>query len=290
MRRFAAAYILLLTLFTIYLALDTFVITRVYTTVENAPPAVTTSAPSIPDAPEKTAVDAEPTIELTEHRVQDTTVYVAAVSLTDPLQLRTALAQGAYGRNVTEATSSMAARVGAAIAINGDFYGSRERGYVVRNGELLRATSAGGEDLVIWADGSFSIIDEDDITAAELVAEGAEQVFCFGPALVVDGEIAVDPGEEVGKAMASNPRTAIGIHTDGHYYLVVSDGRTRESTGLSLRELAEFMQSLGCTIAYNLDGGGSSTMVVDGEVVNNPTTNGKSIKERSVSDCVCIIP
>ena len=287
MRKFAIAYSLALLLFTTYLALDTFVIARVYTTVEDTP--VTTAAARVTDTPDETAASASPTVTLTEHRVEDTTVYVAAVTLTDPAQLRTTLAQGAYGRNVTEATSSMAARAGAAVAVNGDFYGSRERGYVVRNGELLRATSAGGEDLVIWADGSFSIIDEDDITAAELVAEGAEQVFCFGPALVIDGEVAVDPGEEVGKAMASNPRTAIGIDADGRYYLVVSDGRTRESTGLSLRELAEFMQSLGCTIAYNLDGGGSSTMVVDGAVVNNPTTNGKSIKERSVSDCVCII-
>lgn len=289
MRKFAIAYTLILALFTTYLALDTFVITRVYTTVDSAP--ATTTAPTTTTAPDSTTVpETGPTVELTEHRTNDTTVYVAAVTLTDPAQLRTVLAQGAYGRNVTEATSSMAARTGAAVAINGDFYGSRERGYVVRNGELLRDTSAGGEDLVIWADGSFSIIDEDDITAAELVAGGAEQVFCFGPALVVDGGIAVERGEEVGKAMASNPRTAIGIDADGRYYLVVSDGRTRQSTGLSLRELAEFMQSLGCTIAYNLDGGGSSTMVVDGAVVNTPTTNGKSIKERSVSDCVCIIP
>ncbi|MBQ8397503.1 MAG: phosphodiester glycosidase family protein [Clostridia bacterium] len=287
MRRFVCFYSAVLVLFTVYLALDTFVIARVYAPVEaiEAAPAQTTA----PVVAETTAATTEASYTLTEHRTNDTTVYVVTVAAADPAQLRTVLAQGAYGRNVTEATSSMAARAGAAIAVNGDFYGSRERGYVVRNGELLRATSAGGEDLVIWADGSFSIIDEDDITAAELVAEGAEQVFCFGPALVIDGEVAVDPGEEVGKAMASNPRTAIGIDADGRYYLVVSDGRTRESTGLSLRELAEFMQSLGCTIAYNLDGGGSSTMVVDGAVVNNPTTNGKSIKERSVSDCVCII-
>ena len=285
MRRFALFYTLLLTAFTAYLALDTFVIARVYTVVDDTPPALT-AAPTT----EAETVPSEYTVNLTEHRTHDTTVYVAAVTLTDPAQLRTVLAQDAYGRNVTEATSAMAARTGAAIAINGDFYGSRERGYVVRNGKLLRDTNAGGEDLVIWADGSFSIINENDITAAELVAQGAEQVFCFGPALVMGGEIAVDPGEEVGKAMVSNPRTALGIDAEGRYYLVVSDGRTRQSTGLSLRELAEFMQSLGCTIAYNLDGGGSSTMVVDGNVINTPTTNGKSIKERSVSDCVCIIP
>ena len=91
--------------------------------------------------------------------------------------------------------------------------------------------------------------------------------------------------------MASNPRTAIGIKADGTYLFVVSDGRTDESEGLSLAELAEFMQSLGAETAYNLDGGGSSTMVFNGEVVNTPT-GGKAGhgagNERSVSDIVYI--
>lgn len=102
------------------------------------------------------------------------------------------------------------------------------------------------------------------------------------------GEITVTAEDEVGKAMADNPRTAIGVLEPGHYVLIVSDGRTRESDGLTLLQLAEFMQSLGVTVGYNLDGGGSSTMVFMGEVVNNPTTNGRKITERSVSDIVYI--
>ncbi len=88
--------------------------------------------------------------------------------------------------------------------------------------------------------------------------------------------------------MASNPRTAIGIIDNLHYVFVVSDGRTEESEGLSLLELAEFMDGLSVKTAYNLDGGGSSTMYFNGEVINTPTTNGRSIKERSVSDIVYI--
>ena len=88
--------------------------------------------------------------------------------------------------------------------------------------------------------------------------------------------------------MASNPRTAIGIISDNHYVLVVSDGRTSESEGLSLYELAEFMESLDCVTAYNLDGGGSSAMYFNGSVVNNPTTNGKKINERSISDIIYV--
>ena len=117
---------------------------------------------------------------------------------------------------------------------------------------------------------------------------GAQQVLSFGPALIENGEIAVSEDEEVGKAMTSNPRTAIGQIDSLHYVFVVSDGRTSASEGLSLSELASFMQSLGCKTAYNLDGGGSSTMVFNGTVVNNPTTNGTRISERKVSDIVYI--
>ena len=183
----------------------------------------------------------------------------------------------------------MAEENNAILAINGDYYGTQETGYVLRNGVLLRSTAeAGQEDLVIWGDGSFSIINESEVTAEELLAQGAVQILSFGPALVTDGEVAVSAGEEVGKAMASNPRTAIGIVEEGHYLFVVSDGRTEESEGLSLSELASFLKSLGAETAYNLDGGGSSTMYFNGEIVNNPTTTGNSVKERSVSDIVYI--
>ena len=110
----------------------------------------------------------------------------------------------------------------------------------------------------------------------------------FGPGLVNNGEITVTENEEVGKAMASNPRTAIGLIDNLHYVFVVSDGRTNQSEGLSLYELAEFMKSLKVKTAYNLDGGGSSTMVFQGEIINNPTTNGRHNQERSVSDIVYI--
>ena len=98
----------------------------------------------------------------------------------------------------------------------------------------------------------------------------------------------MEEDEEVGKAMASNPRTAIAVVDELHYLFIVSDGRTDESEGLSLRQLAEFAASLGAETVYNLDGGGSSAMVFNGALINNPTTSGNSIKERKVSDIVYI--
>ena len=130
-------------------------------------------------------------------------------------------------------------------------------------------------------------MDEANSDAQALADEGAVQIFSFGPGLVEDGEITVNEATEVDQAMRSNPRTAIGMIEPLHYLLVVSDGRTDESEGLTLMELAQVMQDLGCQTAYNLDGGGSSTMWFMGEVVNVPT-DWRSIRERSVSDIVYI--
>ena len=215
--------------------------------------------------------------------------FVANIYVSDPAQMQTAFAGEQYSKNNAEATSAIAERHDAILAINGDYYGAQERGYVLRNGVLYRASAQSGTDaLVIGADGNFRIITEGETSADTLVREGAWQVLTFGPALINGGQVTVSSSDEVGRAITSNPRTAIGQISEGHYLLVVSDGRTKESAGLSLRQLAELMQSLGAQIAYNLDGGGSSTMVFQGRVVNNPTTNGRSIRERSVSDIVYI--
>ena len=230
-------------------------------------------------------------IKLNEYTVSGTVVHVAEVKA-DPEYLKTAFAQGSYGKNVTAATSDIADSVNAILAINGDYYGAQEKGYVIRNGKLYRSTAVSGkEDLVIYKDGSFEIINESEVTAEQLIAKGAVQTLSFGPALVENGNVSVDADDEVGRAMASNPRTAIGIKPDGTYIFVVSDVRTDESEGLSLLQLGEFMKTLGAETAYNLDGGGSSTMVFNGSVVNNPTGGGignGSGSERKVSDIVYI--
>ena len=228
-------------------------------------------------------------ITLSTYREYDTNIYVAEVELSKNAQIETAFAQNSYGKNVTATTSSMAESSAAILAINGDYYGARDNGYVIRDGIIYRSIAkADQEDLVIYKDGSMKIINESEVSAQELVDEGAVTVLSFGPALVENGKVSVSQNDEVGKAMASNPRTAIAITKDNHYLFIVSDGRTDESEGLSLYELATFAASLGAKTVYNLDGGGSSTMYFNGNVVNNPTTNGWDISERGVSDIVYI--
>ena len=235
--------------------------------------------------------DSKVDINITTVRKNNTTVYVADVKLSDSSYLKTALAYDSFGTNVTEATSSIAGNNNAILAVNGDYYGADRSGYVIKNGVIYRNTVRSDSeypDLSIYKDGSFKIIYETEVTAEELLADGVVNLFAFGPSLIENGEISVDQNTEVRQAMTKNPRTAIGIVDKNHYILVVSDGRTNESEGLSLYELAEVLKEYGATTAYNLDGGGSSTMYFNGNIVNNPTTNGHNISEREVSDIVYI--
>ena len=232
--------------------------------------------------------DSKSKITVTQYRAYDSNIYVADVEVTDGTSILSAFANNTYGRNITDTTSDMAEENNAVLAINGDYYGARQSGYVIRNGVVYRSQGSNGEDMVISKDGTLSFISESDTTTDSLIQKQAWQVLSFGPVLVENGQVAVSENDEVGMAMASNPRTAIGTVAKNHYLFVVSDGRTSESAGLSLYELANFMKSLGATNVYNLDGGGSSTMVFQGEVVNNPTTNGNKISERAVSDILYI--
>ena len=272
--------------FTIYLLLNTFVLSS---SLQVATIDTSNLSTGEVTSTTNTYSDDNVTITLKEYRENDTTIYVADVELKDSSLLKTAFANNTYGKNVTEKTSTIASSINAILAINGDYYGVQEYGYVLKNGTIYRNTAKSNQqDLVIYKDGSWEIINESDMTLENLVNKGAYNILSFGPALVENEEIVVNTNTEVGQAMKLNPRTAIGIIDDNHYVFVVSDGRTSASSGLSIYELATFMKSLGCTTAYNLDGGGSSTMYFNGKVVNNPTTNGNRISERKVSDIVYI--
>ena len=292
---YASIFGLLLTASFSYSMLKTFVIAETISTVSS------TSSSSNAEAASKAAETATVTdtsysddnisVTLTEKTVSNTQVYIADVTVSSSEYLKTAFAQNTYGNNVTAKTSETAANNNAILAINGDYYGANTTGYVIRNGVVYRDTvreDSSNGDLAIYKDGSFKIVYEDQVSADQLVKDGVVNLLAFGPSLVENGEIAVDTNSEVGQSMSSNPRTAIGIIDENHYIIIVSDGRTSESEGLSLYQLAEIMKSYSVKTAYNLDGGGSSTLYFNGQVINKPTTNGNTISERSVSDIVYI--
>lgn len=288
---YASLFGLLLTASFSYSMLKTFVLSESITTVKanTTSSSASTTATNVSTS-DTSYSDDNISITLTEKTVSNTQVYIADITVSSAEYLKTALAQNTYGTNVTAKTSITAANNNAILAVNGDYYGANSTGYVIRNGVVYRDTvreDSSNGDLAIYKDGSFKIIYEDEISADQLVKDGVVNLLAFGPSLVENGEIVVDTNSEVGQSMSSNPRTAIGIIDENHYIIIVSDGRTSESQGLSLYELAEVMKSYGVKTAYNLDGGGSSTLYFNGQVINKPTTNG-NISERAVSDIVYI--
>jgi len=292
---YASVLGLLLTSSFTYSMLKTFVLAETISTVSNASSTSNTAAAS--QAAKNAQVtdtsysDGNISVTFTEKTVNETQVYVADITLSSSDYLKTALAQNSYGTNVTAKTSVTAAENNAILAVNGDYYGANSSGYVIRNGVVYRDSvreDASNGDLAIYKDGSFKIIYEDQVSADQLVQDGVVNLLAFGPSLVENGEISVDTNTEVGQDMSSNPRTAIGIIDENHYIIIVSDGRTSESKGLSLYQMAEVMKSYGVKTAYNLDGGGSSTLYFNGQVINKPTTGGSKISERAVSDIVYI--
>ena len=289
-------YGIALTGFTVYTLLDAFVLPKNVVTLENN----NTERQTIEETGTiegkqavvtKNSYESEDiAINITTKYEYDTKIYIADVTVSDVSFLRAGLANGVFGRNIKETTSDIAKENNAIFAINGDFYGFRDSGPVIRNGVLYRSNKRRGSNdvLAVYNDGSFVTMKEENVDAQNLLDSSVLQLFSFGPTLVDNGQISVSANQEVEQSMNSNPRTAIGMISPLHYVFVVSDGRTSESAGLSLAQLAAVMQYAGCQCAYNLDGGGSSTMWFMGDVVNNPTTNGNSISERKVSDIVYI--
>ena len=243
-----------------------------------------------------------------------TTYYVADIRIKSMSYFRTALAKDKFGQNVNERTSDICLRNKGILAIDGDTYGSQEGGYVIRNGvslrsaknlDRMRGTTKKAEDLLVFPNGTFSIIDENEVSFEQVEAQNPWQVFSFGPGLVKNGEVAVNENEEVGTAMGGNrnQRCAIGIIAPGHYVFVVNDARMESSYGFSLFTVANIMKDLHCETAYNLDGGGSATMYLDngtgnadklGHLVNYPhqstssTWGNPRMQQREVSDIVYI--
>ncbi len=250
-----------------------------------------TEGPKEPVITDNTYKDENIQITVDEVRYADTTVFVADIQINSLAYLKTALAQDTFGKNYKEYTSELASRKNALIAINGDYYGAHNNGYVIKNGVLYRSkirSETQYDDLVIYNNGTFGFVNEKDISAKELVDNGAYQLFMFGPTLVKRGRIVVDEDAEVAVSMKSNPRCAIGMIDELHYVFIVSNGRLKNEKGLSLYELGKYMHDLGCESAYNLDGGGSATMWFNGKILNTPVTNGADGEERRVSDIVYI--
>ena len=161
------------------------------------------------------------------------TYYVAEVELGEASELRSAFANNQFGENIIEKPSEIAADNGAVFAVNGDYYGFRDTGIVIRNGVVYRDEGA-RDGLAFYADGSVEVYDETTTSAETLLAAGVWNTLSFGPALVENGvvvagidEVEVDTSFGNHSIQGTQPRTAVGVIDENHLVFVVVDGREK---------------------------------------------------------------
>jgi exopolysaccharide biosynthesis protein len=215
-------------------------------------------------------------ISITSFQRDGATGYVADIRTADPLALRSYFAGGSYALGRNDWPLDMAEEAGALLAINGDYYGIRSLGIVVRDGVLYRETLY-RDVLVMYRDGTMATFDKSSFDVAALKTSGAWQAWSFGPMLLTAGQPMTVFNSDV---PAANPRSAIGYYEPGHYCFVVVDGRQPGySSGMTLKQLSQFFFDLGCKVAYNFDGGQSSEMVFRGVLVNRPYNGGRHVSD-----------
>ena len=218
-------------------------------------------------------------------RRHDTTVMAVYVRLSDPSQLRTAMAAKPPSQK-TMVVSSMAKKNNAVLAINGDYFSFHQNGIVVRGGKTWRNRPDGKRDiLIIDENGDFTILPQCEKEDFAGYAGTVMHAFCFGPGLVVDGKALTSlEHADVGNAPAkATQRIALGQTGPLEYLILATEGpENKGSVGFTILQMAELCQEMGCINAYNLDGGSSSSVVLGGKKINALSTG----KIRPVGDCI----
>ncbi len=288
---YAGVVTLLLLLSSAFVMLKTFVWVSAEEPVTPIASITFTPVPTVPNATpvQKVDTDTEYTdenihVKITKVVKTDLVYYVADVKITSLQFLKVAFANDKFGKQHEE-TSSIARRYKAIFAVSGDYYGYRENGVIIRNGTLYRdkpttaAFNKSGETLALMTNGELRIFDK-SITGASMIEQGVLHSWFFGPTLVLNGAYV----ERESSVSVKNPRNGIGMIEPLHYVFITVDGRLENSKGLTLKEFAQLFVDYGCSVAYNLDGGGSATMFMHNKVVNSPTYG----DERDISDIIYI--
>lgn len=186
---------------------------------------------------------------------------------------------------------------GYVLGFTDDFYGHRiyqkdTVGVVIREGEILSSKTYKNrrhnlpnlDVMAQYADGSLKAFYANEKTADALLAEGAVNVFCFGPVLVRNGEI--DPLVLEGWYEDLAPRQALGMYEPGHYLILTVLGRIKASEGTGIVRLARMMHARGVTEALNLDGGNTQALIFNGRMLNKLSTWQKKDSVRTVSSLI----
>lgn len=224
-------------------------------------------------------------VEIRETREETQQYFVADVYVRNVTHLVGVFAQDKVGKGVREPILDAASRTGSVVMVNGDYYGGRSAVICARNGELYKTSDSTDREIcVLYCDGTMKTFLAGELDPEAEMAKGAYHIFNFGPGLLNEDGTPRTDFSAYDDISGKHPRTVLGYIEPGHYLLVVIDGRMSKIRGLSLTGLAEFMQSLGCRQAFNMDGGQTSQMVVGTTLINTPYKGG-----RNCSDYIAVI-
>ena len=227
-----------------------------------------------------------PSLSVSVRAVADTrnfqdrvTYYVGDVFVDNVTQIRTESFNGNFSRTGHGEVADMARRTDSLLAISGDYYGHHNDSLVIRNGTVHRASlHQSGDVCLLLRDGTMETIRRKNADLNAILERDPWQAWQFGPSLFnADGSVRTSFSDS--KLRRQNPRTAIGYVEPGHYIFVVVDGRQSHSYGVTLAELSRLMHSLGCKVAFNLDGGASAHFYWNDRIFNHPSKGGRQISD-----------
>ncbi|MBE5776057.1 MAG: phosphodiester glycosidase family protein [Clostridiales bacterium] len=228
----------------------------------------------------------DPTLHITieELREDGCDYWVARIKVADASQLRT-MSAGGFDTSMSMKGTALAKRVNAVLAIDGDYYCYTGSGYILRQGQLYLDLLNGERDvLLIDEDGDFHVVHLPKAGEVSDTVDGKKVInaFYFGPILVENGQV---PEVVDGPNMAATERRqrmCIAQVGPLEYMVVCCEAPARGSSGMTLRQFAELVATLGVETAYNLDGGDSTMLIFDGEKLNDVT----STSTRSICDII----
>lgn len=229
---------------------------------------------------ENTYVSENLNVTITEYYENGIRYYVADFYIRDISCFRTGFAKDEYGRNITESIRKVAYREESVLTMNGDFYGIREGGVCMRNGELYYTDKVVREICVLYWDGSLQCFLPEEFDCQREVENGAYQIWNFGPAMLDENGMPRPEFDEIYEGIYGNqPRSALGYFEPGHYCFITADGRSDDSRGLTMDQLGSVAMLLGCKQCYNMDGGRTAQLAFGTTVVNNPVTGGRNCSD-----------
>ena len=247
--------------------------------------------------------DGTMSVRIEKDFVHDTNVYYVYVTITDPSQLRTAVAGQPKGKTTRKA-SQMAEENNAVLAFNGDFYSYNQKsvGIIYRSGEQIRFNpQASYDQLYIDSRGDLTLVSWPtdvgrftDYAREQFEAYAADhelvEAFSFGPALIIDGEVQeFDYRRKISCGYPTPDQRLIFCQLDELSYLFVACECWKQGAGqrgLSVPEMTELCAAKGVKHAYNLDGGNSLSILLCGQRINGYNEVDSSVKEREIKDII----